>query len=146
MKINPHNQRLVIDCTTELLIDIFSRIWKVDGNFESIMDFPAIEHINEDDGDILMWYRDGKWHRDGDLPASIKADGTRQWAKYNMLSRDNGLPAVEWADGTVEYWLDGMYSDKPIPCRCRKSKCAHITHKKKKAGKWQKINTSNVLP
>ena len=53
------------------------------------------------------WSRDGKLHRDGDLPASEGADGTRMWFRDGKRHRDGDLPAVVWADGRVEFWVDG---------------------------------------
>lgn len=39
------------------------------------------------------WYKNGKLHRDNDLPAVI--DGVnKKWYKYGKLHRDNDLPAV----------------------------------------------------
>ena len=53
------------------------------------------------------WYKDGKLHRDGDLPAVICADGTQQWYKEGELHRDGDLPAVIQADGRQYWFRDG---------------------------------------
>ena len=56
---------------------------------------------------LQRWYRDGELHRDGDLPAMIKPDGTQRWYKYGKWHRDNDLPAEIWADGTQKWYKYG---------------------------------------
>ena len=46
-------------------------------------------------------------HRDNDLPAEIRKDGTQKWFKDGKLHRDNDLPAIIWADGDQEWWVNG---------------------------------------
>jgi hypothetical protein len=53
------------------------------------------------------WYKDGKYHRDGDEPAVILADGSRYWYKDGKWHRDGDEPAVILADGTKEWWKNG---------------------------------------
>jgi len=50
-----------------------------------------------------FWYKDGKKHRDGDLPARISVDGTQKWYKDGELRRDGDLPAQ----------ILGMCKDRP---------------------------------
>jgi len=57
-------------------------------------------------GGVRAWYKDGKLHRDDDLPALIYADGRQYWYKDGKLHRD-GLPAVIYAGGHQEWWKDG---------------------------------------
>ena len=33
--------------------------------------------------------------------------GTKIWYRDGKLHRDGGLPAIVWVEGTVEYWVDG---------------------------------------
>jgi hypothetical protein len=40
------------------------------------------------------WYKNGKIHRDNDLPAIISQNGYKGWYKNGQLHRDNDLPAV----------------------------------------------------
>jgi hypothetical protein len=54
------------------------------------------------------WYKDGKLHRDGDLPAIEYANSLRYWYKDGKLHRDGDLPAVEYASGTKEWYKDGL--------------------------------------
>lgn len=45
----------------------------------------------------------GSIHRDNDLPAVVKKDGTQMWYDFGELHRV-GKPAVVYPDGKVEYW------------------------------------------
>lgn len=51
---------------------------------------------------------DGKLHRDGDLPAVIKANGDRHWYQHDELHRGGDKPAIEMADGTLHYFKNGV--------------------------------------
>ena len=66
-----------------------------------------VEAIQYADGD-RHWYKDGKLHRDGDLPAVEFADGTRQWYKDGLLHRAGDLPAIEYASGAREWYRNGV--------------------------------------
>ena len=49
-----------------------------------------------------MLYKNGQLHRDNDLPAVIRSDGTQYWYKNGRLHRDCDLPASIYSDGTHE--------------------------------------------
>lgn len=53
----------------------------------------SIESIIDEEGST-RWYRDGRRHRDGDLPAFEGIRGVECWYKDGRLHRDNNLPAV----------------------------------------------------
>ncbi len=53
------------------------------------------------------YFRDGKTHRDGDLPAVEYANGSGLYYRDGVLHRDGDLPAVEYANGYKEYWRNG---------------------------------------
>jgi hypothetical protein len=53
------------------------------------------------------WYKEGRLHRDGDLPAVVMADGTQMWYKRGMPHRDGDLPAKILADGTQMWFIKG---------------------------------------
>jgi len=40
------------------------------------------------------WYKEGKWHRDGDQPAMIFATGCRLWYKEGKCHREGDNPAM----------------------------------------------------
>ena len=53
------------------------------------------------------WYKNGKWHRDDDLPAIEYATGTKEWYKNGKRHRENDMPAIEYANGNKEWYLNG---------------------------------------
>lgn len=68
-------------------------------------------HIKCDDG-TLLWQRDDQWlelwlHRDNDLPAVIRPDGTKEWWSRGERHRDNNLPAILHVNGDGEYYQHG---------------------------------------
>lgn len=63
-----------------------------------------------------MWEKDGLLHRDGDEPAVIHTDGTREWWVSGQLHRNSDKPAVTRTDGHLEWWVHGQRrrdGDKP---------------------------------
>jgi hypothetical protein len=63
--------------------------------------------IVKDLGGDKYYCKNGKLHRDGDLPAIEKLDGGKLYFKNGELHRDGDLPAVEHSDG---YYVT---SDRP---------------------------------
>jgi hypothetical protein len=64
----------------------------------------------------IFWYRDGKLHRDGDLPALIWADGSQYWFKHGKLHRDGDLPAQIHSNGTQLWYQHGkLHRDGDLP-------------------------------
>ena len=52
--------------------------------------------------------KNGKLHRDNDLPAIIETSGTGKLVQeMENCTGDNDLPAVVLADGTKEWWVKG---------------------------------------
>jgi hypothetical protein len=51
----------------------------------------------------LVWCRNGKYHRDDDLPAIVFPNGTKEWYQDGLFHRDGDMPAVEYSNGT-KYW------------------------------------------
>ena len=67
------------------------------------------------------WKNDkGELHRENDLPAIIRCDGTKQWWINGKLHRENDKPAIIRANGVKEWWFNG----KPF----RKGKKPIIEH------------------
>jgi hypothetical protein len=82
--------------------------WFRNGKLHRENDLPAVIHF---DG-TQKWYLDGKLHRDNDLPAIMDANGNQAWFQNGELHRDNDLPAIKWA----RKWF------QRIICCCRKKK------------------------
>jgi len=56
------------------------------------------------------WFnKEGRPHRDNDLPAVEYSNGTMAWYKNGLNHRDNGLPAVEYPGGNKLWYVDGKY-------------------------------------
>ena len=70
-------------------------IWYKNGEYHRDNDLPAMILENGDQG----WYKDGKLHRENDLPAIICENGDQGWYKNGKKHRDNDLPAIIYNDG-----------------------------------------------
>ena len=91
----------------EIKIDKYgTKFYYKNGKFHRDNDLPAIEYANGG----KIYYKNGKLHRDNGLPAIEYSNGTKHYYKNGKIHRDNGLPAVEYASGRKEYW----YNDKKI--------------------------------
>ena len=58
------------------------------------------------DNGTKIWHKNGKIHRDNDLPAIIYGNGVKYWYKNGRLHREKG-PAIVNLDGENEYFLNG---------------------------------------
>lgn len=56
----------------------------------------------------ISYWRDGKRHRDGGLPALESSGGSKFYYENGVLHRDGGLPACEWASFAKEYYKNGV--------------------------------------
>jgi len=80
--------------------------WKIHTKYEVIID----------EYDEKKWYRNGKTHRDDDLPAVERSNGYKAWYKNGKLHRDGDLPAVSWSDGSKSWWKNGnRHRDGDLP-------------------------------
>ena len=86
--------------------------WVKNGKIHRDNDLPAIISANG----TRIWYKDGEQHRDNDLPAVINPDGSQAWFKDGKRHRDNDLPAVIHADGSEEWWKNNkVHRDNDLP-------------------------------
>ena len=81
----------------------YGKFWYRNGKEHRDDDLPAVENPNG----TKFWWKNGERHRDGDLPAVVKADGTKSWWKNGLRHRDGDLPAIIWANGAKEWWKNG---------------------------------------
>jgi len=65
--------------------------------------------VIDEDGDQRWFNKAGHLHRENDLPAIVRADGSKAWAKNDKLHRDNDLPAVIYADGGKVWFKNGEF-------------------------------------
>ena len=66
-----------------------------------------IKNGREETHRAIRWLKDGKFHREGDLPSIEYFDGTKEWYINGLRHRDGGKPAVERFNGTKEWWFEG---------------------------------------
>ena len=67
----------------------------------------------KDIGSALFWYKNNFFHRDGDKPAVIYADGTLEWFINGIRHRVTGPAAVN-PNKKHEYWIDGVEITKEV--------------------------------
>jgi hypothetical protein len=80
-------------------------------NPHSIDDLPIISRYGKQE-----WYKEGKLHRDGDLPATIYVNGDQYWYKEGKRHRDDDLPAVIHANGDQSWYKEGkIHRDGDLP-------------------------------
>jgi antitoxin component YwqK of YwqJK toxin-antitoxin module len=86
--------------------------WYKNGKLHRDNDLPALIYK---DGDKL-WYKNDKLHRDNDLPSIILINGDKFWYKNGNSQRDGDLPAIILSDGS-EYWCknDKLHRDNDLP-------------------------------
>ena len=73
-----------------------TRKWFKNGKMHRDRDLPAEVDINGNQ----WWYKDGELHRDGDLPAIVYANGSQYWIKHGKYHRDFGPSIVSFYNGT----------------------------------------------
>ena len=78
--------------------------WFKNGKLHRDNDLPAIIFGIGD----RYWYKNGELHRDNDLPAIICENGDQFWYKNGKLHRDNDLPAEIWIDGSRFWYQNGL--------------------------------------
>ena len=79
----------------------------LNGRLHSIDDQPAIINIHE--CVCNYWYKYGKKHRGGDLPAYVNTDGSKAYYWNGLYHRDDNLPAIEFANGEKAWFIHGEY-------------------------------------
>jgi len=97
------NIRLNLLETFEIKNDGY-QCWYKNGKLHRDNDLPAIITPNEK----KYWYKNGVRHRDNDLPAVILANGDQFWYQNGKLHRDNDLPAIIYANGDQKWFKNGL--------------------------------------
>ncbi len=86
----------------------YSKYWYKNGKLHRDNDLPAIIYKIYQDED-QYWFKNGKLHRDNDLPAVVHQNGYQGWYKNGVLHRDNDLPAQISPNGTLRWYKNGKY-------------------------------------
>jgi hypothetical protein len=95
-----NNQESVEIRIDDLIINISKEEKKKEDVFTSEKEDVFTSEV--DDEGNQHWFKNGKLHRDNDLPAIIWASGNLEWYKNGKLHRDNDLPAII-QDGSL-FW------------------------------------------
>ena len=75
-----------------------------------------LETYKNDKFGSQYWYKNGKLHRDNDLPAEITSIGSQHWYKNGQIHRDNDLPAEILSSGTQMWYKNGyIHRDHNLP-------------------------------
>jgi hypothetical protein len=82
--------------------------------------FGLLNSIEDEPGVITssgsFWYKNGKYHRDNDLPAMVFKSGTQEWYKNGEHHRDNDMPASIYFNGTQIWSKNGKHHrDNDMP-------------------------------
>lgn len=92
-----------IDLTDQVLSEALKR-----SNFsEHQMDQPIGNRCISGKDGATMYFRDNVLHRDGDEPAFV-TQKFMMWFKNGKLHRENGLPSAVYANGWKKWHIDGV--------------------------------------
>jgi len=89
------------------IIQDCSKFWYKNGKRHREEDLPAVIHA---DGS-KYWYKNGQFHRDGDEPAIIYVDGSKYWYKNGQYHRDGDEPAIIYVNGIKFWFKNGLEYD-----------------------------------
>jgi hypothetical protein len=107
-----HNPHSVDDLPA--VIDSAGQYWCKEGKRHRDDDLPARISNNGDQ----YWYKEGKLHRNGDLPAVTSVHGDQYWYKEGKLHRDGDLPAIIYAEGDQYWYTEGkIHRGGDLPAR-----------------------------
>lgn len=56
----------------------------------------------------IKWFLNGKLHREGDRPALLFKNGTKEWYLNGKKHRKNDKPAVIRHNGDKEWYIEGV--------------------------------------
>lgn len=83
-------------------------IWYCNGKFHRDGDKPAfIKFFNAKSQPKKQWFYHGLFHRDGDKPAFICRSGLQIWLQFDNIHRDGGKPALIDKNGPLKWYTDG---------------------------------------
>jgi len=75
-----------------------------------------LEEYKIDEYETQFWFKNGKRHRDNDLPAVIYKNGIQGWYKNGRLHRDNDMPAEIYPNGDLLWYKKGKrHRDNDLP-------------------------------
>jgi antitoxin component YwqK of YwqJK toxin-antitoxin module len=109
------SKKIKVKLLEEYKIDEYGQFWYKNGKCHRENDLPAIIYQTYQDED-QYWFKNGKLHREHDLPAVIHQDGHQSWYKNGKIHRDNDLPAEISSNGTQRWYKNGiLHRDNDLP-------------------------------
>ena len=92
--------------------ELGTQTWYKNGKIHRDNDLPAVINLYGDQ----IWYKNGEIHRDNDLPAIIYSNGAQYWYQNGLFHRDNDLPAIIFITGTQHWYKNGsLHRDNDLP-------------------------------
>ena len=76
--------------------------------FQEMHIYLKLMEITIEIDDRILWFKNGKLHRDDDLPAVLWLDGTRAWYQNGETHRDNDKPAFINPWGDQHWYQNGL--------------------------------------
>jgi hypothetical protein len=96
IKFKIYKERLVVSkCKGDIKYTIEGQLHREYG--------PAMNLSNQ----CKLWVKNGRLHREYDLPAVEYANGSKEWHINGIRHRKNG-PALEYTTGVTEWYIDGV--------------------------------------
>jgi hypothetical protein len=107
---------------TSHAINLFIALFTIKTTTYNTEEYRLFDYLHRDNdlpalirGDgTQAWYRRGQLHR-CDLPAIITANGNWYWYQQNQRHRDNDLPAIIYATGDQEWYQHGKLHRCDLP-------------------------------
>jgi hypothetical protein len=89
---------------------LHTKFWYKNGKRHREGDLPAVQSATNSE-----WYKNGKRHREGHLPAVVfkgrnlfSGGEYNEWWVNGVLHREDDLPAIESKNGRCEWWNKGQ--------------------------------------
>jgi hypothetical protein len=89
---------------------LHTKFWYKNGKRHREGDLPAVQSSTN-----AEWYKDGKRHREGGLPAVVLTDKKiicsgvyNEWWENGVRHREGDLPAIETGNRHREWWVKGQ--------------------------------------
>jgi hypothetical protein len=79
-----------------------NKIWLKNGRYHRNYDLPAVSFATG----LNYWYINGNLHRDNDLPMEVRCNGDKYWFINNNIHRNDDKPAIIESNGSRYWYMD----------------------------------------
>lgn len=124
LKLSPTSKMIVTTSAGKYLLEEIDGFLYIDGIKLPVTGQPPsikidpelIGGVKMSDGSIQWHDKQGRPHRDGDKPAIIRKDGSKEWHQHGRLHRDGDLPAFEYHNEAKFWYQNGEHHrDNDLP-------------------------------